>query len=72
MILEVEDSGRLEVIAVTSAESDREVDGRRFIGGYRLNSSGFENIWFDKAIWDVTLMPKENGISRYRLVRKVS
>jgi hypothetical protein len=72
MILEVDDQGRLEVIAVTSAESDREVDGRRFIGGYRFNSSGFESIWFDKAVWDVTLMPKENGISKYRLDRKAS
>lgn len=72
MILEVEDQGRLEVIAITSAESDREVDGLRYIGGYRLNSSGFESIWFDKAVWDVTLMPKENGISKYRLVRKAS
>ena len=72
MILEVDDQGRLEVIAVTSAESDREIDGRRFIGGYRLNTSGFESIWFDKAVWDITLMPKENGISKYRLVRKAS
>ena len=72
MILEVDDQGRLEVIAVTSAESDREVDGRRFIGGYRLNTSGFESVWFDKAVWDVTPMPKESGISKYRLVRKTS
>lgn len=72
MILEVDDQGRLERIAVTSAESDRIVDGRRFIGGYRLNTSGFESIWFDKAVWDVTPMPKENGITKYRLVRKAS
>ena len=72
MILEVEDQGRLEVIAVTSAEYDREVNGRRFIGGYRLNTSAFESIWFDKTVWDVTLMPKENGISKYRLARRAS
>ena len=72
MILEVDDQGRLERIAVTSAESDRIVDGRRFIGGYRLNTSGFESVWFDKAIWTVAPMPKENGIETYRLVRKAS
>lgn len=72
MILEVDDQGRLERIAVTSAESDREIDGRRFIGGYRLNTSGFESVWFDKAVWNVAPMLKENGIETYRLTRKAS
>ena len=72
MILEVDDQGRLERIAVIDGDPDKTVDGRRYIGGYRLNTSGFESVWFDKAVWDVTPMPKENGIAAHRLVRKAS
>jgi hypothetical protein len=72
MILEVDDRGRLERIAVIDGDLDRVVDDRRFIGGYRLNTSGFESVWFDKAIWDATLMPDESGIKTYRLIRKTA
>lgn len=46
MILEVNDQGRIERIAVAGSEHDKEVDGRRFIGGYRVNTGGYEEIWF--------------------------
>lgn len=72
MILEVDDQGRIERIAITSEDTDKAVDGRRFIGGYRINTSGFESVWFDKAVWDVTLIPDPNGPMTYRLVRKAS
>lgn len=72
MILEVDDQGRLERIAVVNGTVEKNVDGRRLIGGFRLNTSGFEEIWFDKAIWDVTLISETDGIKKYQLVRKAS
>ena len=36
MILEMDDNGRLERIAVIRSNSDKEVDGRKFFGRYRL------------------------------------
>ena len=72
MILEVDDQGRLERIAVPQGDPDREIDGRRFIGGYRLNTQGFESIWFDKAVWDVSLVPDGEYAKVYRLTRKAS
>ena len=72
MILEVDDQGRIERIAVTSEDTDKVVGDRRFIGGYRINTSGFESIWFDKAVWGVTLVHDPNVPTTYRLVRKAS
>ena len=72
MILEVDDRGRLERIAVVAGDSDRVTDERRLIGGYRLNASGYENIWFDKAFWDVTLIAEDMHTKIYRLTRKAS
>lgn len=72
MILEVDDGGRLETIAVVGDSTDYVVNGRRFIGGYRLNASGYESIWFDKAVWDVTLLAEDASLKTYRLTRKAS
>lgn len=72
MILEVDDQGRIERIAVINGTPEKAVDGRRLIGGFRLNTNGFEEIWFDKAVWDVTLISELDGIKKYRLVRKAS
>lgn len=72
MILEVDDRGRIERIAVPQGDTDREINGRRFIGGYRLNTQGFESIWFDKAVWDVSLVPDGEHVKVYRLTRKAS
>lgn len=72
MILEVDDRGRIERFAVVSGNSDRVTDGRRLIGGCRLNTSGYETIWFDKAVWDVTLIAEDAYTKTYRLTRKVS
>lgn len=72
MILEVDDGGRLERIAIVSGDSDRVTDERRLIGGYRINTSGYENIWFDKAVWDVALISEDMHTKIYRLTRKAS
>lgn len=70
MILEVDDQGRLERIAIVSGNSDRVTDERRLIGGCRLNTNGYESIWFDKAVWDVTLIAEDMYVKTYRLTRK--
>lgn len=72
MILEVDDQGRLERIAIVAGDSDRVTDERRLIGGYRINTSGYENVWFDKAVWDVALVSGNEHFKTYRLTRKVS
>lgn len=72
MILEVIDQGRIEKIAVVNGCAGKDIDGRAYIGGYRLNTSGYEEIWFDKSVWDVETLPKWNGVPAYRLTRKVS
>lgn len=71
MILEVDDRGRIERIVVIRGNSDKEVDGRTFFGGYRLKSEYMEEVWFDRAVWDVALISEE-GIPQYRLTRKAS
>nr|DAM98188.1 MAG TPA: hypothetical protein [Caudoviricetes sp.] len=71
MILEVDDGGRLERILLIQTTPERVVDGRRLIGGYRLKTEYMEEVWFDKAVWDVTLI-SEAGIPQYRLTRKTS
>lgn len=70
MILEVEDQGRVERIALVGAIPDKQAGDRTFIGGYRLNASRYGSIWFDRAVWDVTSIPNEDNIQTYRLTRK--
>lgn len=72
MILEVDDNGRLERIAVIEDQLGRTGDERQFIGGYRLNTSRLEGVWFDMALWDVTLVPDNEPFKTYRLTRKAS
>ena len=72
MILEVVDQGRLETIAVVNGSMGKDIDGRAYIGGYRLNTSGYESVWFDKSVWNVETRPKQDGILVYRLTRKES
>ena len=50
MILEVIDQGRIERIGVVNGSASKDIDGRAYIGGYRLNSSGYESVWFDKFV----------------------
>ena len=71
MILEVMDHGRFEKIAVVNGSAGKDIDGRAYIGGHRLNSSGYESVWFDKSVWNVETLPKQDGIIAYRLTRKV-
>lgn len=71
MILEVVDQGRLEKLAVVNGRAGKDIDGRSYIGGYRLNTSGYESVWFDKSVWNVEALPKQDGILAYRLTRKV-
>lgn len=70
MILQVIDGGKIEKIAIRGVPS-REIEGREYIGGYRLDGT-FDELWFDKAIWDITLISELDGIKQYRLVRKAS
>lgn len=72
MILEVDDNGRLERIAVIRGNSDKEVDGRKFFGGYRLKTEYLEEVWFDMALWNVTLISEYEHFKTYRLTRKAS
>lgn len=43
---------------------------RTYIGGYRITSGYYEEIWFDKSVWNVETLPKWNGVPAYRLTRK--
>lgn len=70
MRLEVIDQGRFEKLALVDGSADRDVDGRSYIGGYRLGSRCCEEIWFDKSVWHVETLPKRNGVQAYRLTRK--
>ena len=70
MILEVIDQGRIERIGVVNGSAGKDIDGRAYIGGYRLNSSGYESVWFDKSVWNIESLPKQDGIIAYRLTRK--
>lgn len=72
MILEVDDNGRLERIAVIEDQPGRTGDERQFIGGYRLNTSRLEGVWFDLAVWDATLIEEGVYTKTCRLTRKVS
>lgn len=70
MILEVDDRGRIERLAVIRNVIEKTVAGRELIGGYRVNS--YEEIWFDKAFWNATFVPDEGGNKTCRLTRKAS
>lgn len=72
MILEVDDDGRLERIAVIEDSPGRTIDERRFIGGYRLNAGHLEGVWFDLAVWDTALISEDEYFKTYRLTRKAS
>lgn len=64
MILEVIDQERIERIGVVNGSAGKDIDGRAYIGGYRLNSSGYE------SVWNIEPLPKQDGIIAYRLTRK--
>lgn len=70
MILEVIDQGRIERIGVVNGSAGKDINGRAYIGGYRLNSSGYESVWFDKSVWNVETLLKQDRIIAYRLTRK--
>lgn len=72
MILEVEDQGRIERIAIIGGTEERVVDGRRLIGGYRPANGVYDEIWFDKALWESTLIYEGEYVTGYRLTRKAS
>ena len=72
MILEVDDGGQLERIAVIEGPPGKTTDERKFIGGYRLNTSYLEGVWFDLAVWDVTMLDENDYLKTYRLTRKTS
>lgn len=64
------DQGRFEKLAVVNGTSRKDIDGRVHVGGYRLNSSGYESVRFDKSVWNVEILPKQDRIITYRLTRK--
>ena len=64
MILEVIDQGRIERIGVVNGSAGKDIDGRAYIGGYRLNSSRYE------SVWNIEPLPKRDRIIAYRLTRK--
>lgn len=72
MILEVDDNGRIERIAIIGGVEERVVDGRRLIGGYRPANGVYDEIWFDKDLWESTLIYEGEYITGYRLTRKAS
>lgn len=72
MILEVEDQGRIERIAIIGGIEDKVVDGRRLIGGYRPANGVYDEIWFDKALWESTLIYEGEYVTGYRITRKTS
>lgn len=64
------DQGRFEKLAVVNGSAGKDIDGRAYIGGYRLNTDGYESVWFDKSVWNIEALPKQDGILAYRLTRK--
>lgn len=72
MILEVDDRGRIERIAIIGGTEERVVDGRRLIGGYRPANGVYDEIWFDKALWESTLIYEGEYVTGYRITRKAS
>lgn len=72
MILEVDDSGRIERIAIIGGTQEKVVDGRRLIGGYRPANGVYDEIWFDKDLWGITLIHEGEYVTGYRVVRKAS
>lgn len=72
MILEVEDQGRIERIAIIGGTQEKVVDGRRLIGGYCPANGVYDEIWFDKALWESTVIYEGEYVTGYRLVRNAS
>lgn len=72
MILEVDDRGRIERIAIIGGTEERVVDGRRLIGGYRPANGVYDEIWFDKALWESTLIYEGEYVTGYRVVRRAA
>lgn len=72
MILEVDDQGRVERFVVVRGNPEKTVDGRRLFGGVRLSPGNLEEIWFDMALWDVSLVPDGEYFKTYRITRKAS
>lgn len=72
MILEVDDNGRIERIAIIGSSEERVVNGRRLIGGYRPANGVYDEIWFDKALWESTLIYEGEYVTGYRVVRRAS
>ena len=72
MILEVEDRGRIERIAIIGGTQEKVVDGRRLIGGYRPANGVYDEIWFDKALWESTLIYEGEYVTGYRITRRAS
>lgn len=72
MILEVDNNGRIERIAIIGGTEEKVVDGRRLIGGYRPANGVYDEIWFDKALWESTLIYEGEYVTGYRLTRKAS
>jgi hypothetical protein len=70
VILEIVDQGRIEKLAVVNGCASKDIDGRAYIGGYYLNTSGYGSVWFDKSVWNIEVLPKQDGIIAYRLTRK--
>ena len=65
MILEVMDHGRFEKIAVVNGSAGKDIDGRAYIGGHRLNSSGYESVWnvetLPQAGWNYRVSSHSKG-----------
>ena len=53
-----------------TGDSNKEVDGRKFFGGYRLKTEYLEEIWFDMAVWDIAMTDENDYLKTYRLTRK--
>ena len=68
----MDDGGRIERIAIIGGTEERVVDGRRLIGGYRPANGVYDEIWFDKALWESTLIYEGEYVTGYRVVRRAS
>ena len=70
MRLEVIDQGRIERFALIDSSAGKDIDGRTYIGGYHFNCGFYEEIWFDKSVWNVETLPTRHDVPAYRLTRK--
>ena len=72
MILEVEDQGRIERISIIGGTQEKVVDGRRLIGGAITANGVYDEIWFDKDLWESTLIYEGEYVTGYRVVRRAA